>query len=232
MALNALCLGNSQLARKGRTLTEAAAKDAARAYYETNTFVTDGELSALLSPGVKRALAGYDPFGYTESFFNRHQAPDHLSRLLYTDLKSYLPGDILVKLDRMSMANSLEVRSPLLDYRVIEFAASLPSALKIRGNDKKYLLKRAFGKLLPESIFRRPKHGFTVPLDGWFRGELRDLTRKALLERASLGEFLEPQAVRSIWDRHQSGERNSGQLLWSLLMFALWHAKHEGVDHV
>jgi asparagine synthase (glutamine-hydrolysing) len=229
--VHALCSGSSPLFRRARTLTAAAAKDPARAYYETNTFVTDHELAGLLARPLQAELKGYDPFGYTEGFFSRADAPDHLSRLLYTDLKTYLPGDILVKVDRMSMANSLEVRSPLLDYRVVEFAAALPAALKIRRTDKKYLLKKAFGKVLPEEIFRRPKHGFTVPLDRWFRSEIRELAQRSLLGSPALAEFLDPSSVRKLWDQHQRGEAQRGQLLWSLLMFALWHRNHEETPH-
>jgi asparagine synthase (glutamine-hydrolysing) len=148
--------------------------------------------------------------------------------MLYTDLKTYLPGDILVKVDRMSMAHSLEVRAPLLDYRVIEFAASLPSRTKIRKGDKKFILKKAFGKVLPERIINRRKHGFTVPLDSWFRSDLSSLTEQCLINNEAMGEFFSDQEMRRIWREHRENRMNHGTLLWSLLSFALWHREYMG----
>jgi asparagine synthase (glutamine-hydrolysing) len=123
----------------------------------------------------------------------------------------------------MSMAHSLEVRAPFLDYRVIEYAASLPSSMKIKGGGKKYILKKALKPLLPETILHRRKHGFTVPLDKWFRGELRSISERNLFRNASMGEYFSIPYMRRVWDEHQSKKRNHGTLLWSLLSFSLWH---------
>jgi asparagine synthase (glutamine-hydrolysing) len=214
------------LARKVRSLTGSALLDPAMGFYRTNSFVSDEDLDGLLTGRVKAACRGYDPSEHTTRHWRRLQGVDHVSRMLYTDLKTYLPGDILVKVDRMSMAHSLEVRAPLLDYRVLEFAATLPSSWKIKGGDKKYILKETFGRCLPERILHRRKHGFTVPLDNWFRKELRELAVRCLIDRDRMGLYFDLTYLRGIWDRHQARKENQGTLLWSLLMFALWEREY------
>lgn len=216
------------LARKARSLTGSALSEPAQAYYRTNSFIEDELLDELLAEPVRRACSGYDPGDYTRRYWNKLTGADHVTSMLYTDLKTYLPGDILVKVDRMSMAHSLEVRAPFLDYRVIEFAATLPSNWKIASGEKKIILKRTFAKLLPESVFSRPKQGFTVPLDSWFRGELKSMTEEHLLGQPALADYLDLVVLRRIWDEHQGGRRNHGTLLWSLLMLALWHLEYMG----
>jgi Asparagine synthase (glutamine-hydrolyzing) len=146
--------------------------------------------------------------------------------MLYTDIKTYLTDDILVKVDRMSMANSLEVRAPFLDYRIIEFAATLPSRFKIKGSTQKIILKKTFAQLLPQSILQRRKHGFTVPLDAWFRCELRTMAEQALLQSAPMAEWFNTACIRQLWNDHQSGRANHGVPLWGLLMFALWQKEY------
>lgn len=214
------------LLRKARTLTGSALSDPGRAFYQTNSFIDDGVLQALLAPSLSAACRGYDPAEQTLRYWDKVRGADHVTCMLYTDLKSYLPGDILVKVDRMSMAHSLEVRAPLLDYRVIEYAASLPSRLKIRRGEKKVVLKRAFEKILPQGILHRRKHGFTVPLDAWFRGDLRELGAQVLFDPRSMGHYFDLHRLRKLWDAHQARKLNQGTLLWSLLSFALWERRY------
>lgn len=221
--MNKMCNGNSIYQQKARTLTAQALRSPARSFYETNTVISGVELENLLSPEIFNKIKDYDPFEYIMRFFNTLNTDDHLTRMLYTDIKTSLPGDILVKVDRTSMANSLEVRAPLLDYRVVEFAASLPSRLKIRRGNKKYLLKKVFGRVLPGEIFRRPKHGFTAPLDRWFRNELILLAEEAFFFTPEIRELLNVEYIRRLWNEHRSGQTNRGLLLWSILMFALWY---------
>lgn len=226
-AINSVASGrNGTLMHKAYSLTESALSDPGRAYYRTNTFISDSDLDSLLSEPLRTLCRGYDPAEHTLKYWNRLQGADHLTRMLYTDIKTYLPGDILVKVDRMSMAHSLEVRAPLLDYRVVEFAASLPSSLKIRGNDKKRLLKNAFEPYLPSRIINRRKHGFTVPLDDWFRRDLMILGEKYLLNSASLAEFFNASRIQEIWKEHQERKANHGTLLWSLISFSLWQQEY------
>ena len=222
-AINFSSLGGGELSRKARTVTAQALRAPARAFYESNTFMRDDDLQRLLEPSVSRDLAGYDPAGYLTQFFARPQTDDHLTRMLYTDIKTYLSGDILVKVDRMSMANSLEVRAPLLDYRIVEFAARLPNALKLERGKGKVLLKEAFGRVLPREIFDRPKHGFNVPLDAWFRRDLVALAEELFFRTPETAQFLSVSHIRELWDRHRTGQANLGTPLWSVLIFSLWY---------
>ncbi len=214
------------LLRKANSLATSALSDPGRAYYHTNTCISDTDLASLLSDSLRMGCRGYDPADHTLKYWNRLQGADHLTRMLYTDIKTYLPGDILVKVDRMSMAHSLEVRAPLLDYRVVEFAASLPSTLKIMGNNKKRLLKNAFEAYLPDRIINRSKHGFTVPLDDWFRHDLAELGKKHLINSSALAGFFNMARIRTVWDEHQERKANHGTLLWSLLSFSLWQQEY------
>lgn len=209
------------VARKVRTLAGGALADPAVAFYRTNSFIEDDQLKLLLGNGLARQVAGYDPAQHTVAAWDKVRGADHVTAMLYTDLKTYLPDDILVKVDRMSMAHSLEVRAPLLDHRIVEFAASLPSSLKIHGSTKKYLLKKAFHNVLPPAIVHRRKHGFTVPLGEWFRKELRLLAQEHLLG-TGMAAFFAPSYLQLLWREHQEGKADHGTLLWTLLSFSLW----------
>ena len=152
----------------------------------------------------------------------------HLSgvdRVLFVDVATSLPGDLLVKMDIASMANSLETRSPFLDHEVVEFAARLPATLKLRhGVRQKYLLKRLARRLVPAENVDRSKMGFGVPVGSWLRGSLRDLGADALLsQRARQRGYFLPDAVARLWTEHQSGANDHAYPLWMLLMFELWH---------
>lgn len=218
--------GACGIMRKVRTLTSNALADPGHAYYQTNTFISDSMLEKLLSDRLRKVCRGYEPAEHTLAHWDSLKGADHLTRMLYTDIKTYLPGDILVKVDRMSMAHSLEVRAPLLDYRVVEFAASLPSRLKIRRGTQKLILKKAVSNHLPATIINRRKHGFTVPLDRWFRKELAPLVRERLLESDSLGEFFSLNSIDELWNEQKSQKSNHGTLLWSLLSFSLWQQEY------
>ncbi len=147
----------------------------------------------------------------------------YLNRFLYLDQNFYLPDDILMKVDRMSMAHSLEVRPPLLDHRIVEFAASLPQRMKIRGAAQKYLLKRLMTGKLPQSVLRRAKVGFDVPAHDWFRGVLRDLLLETLHpDRVAETEVFEPAAVQSLIREHLQRRANVGYHLWGLVILFLW----------
>jgi asparagine synthase (glutamine-hydrolysing) len=138
-------------------------------------------------------------------------------------MKTYLTGGILVKVDRMSMANSLEVRAPILDKEIIEYSATLPSNLKFRDKEKKYALKEAFKPLLSDDILYRKKMGFSVPLAQWFRQEIKDIAQRYLIQDVKgLGEIFEVNKVKSIWQEHQSGRHDHSAILWSMLMFEMW----------
>ena len=214
------------LFRKAATLSKGALADPAMSFYHTNTFIGDDDLKELLSPLYQDECNGYEPWRYTANFWSKMNGADYIKCMLYTDLKTYLPGDILVKVDRMSMAHSLEVRAPILDYRVIEFAATLPSTWKIHGWDKKHILKKTFRKLLPEYIIHRRKHGFTVPLDPWFRSDIRELGQSNILNKDIMSSYFSMKKLEEFWNEHQRKIMDHGQLLWSLLFFSLWHKEY------
>jgi len=194
-----------------------------RAYFADLSLLRESEKNALLSPDIRRQLAGHDPFDDFSRHFERTRDLDPLSRLLYVDLKTWLANDMLVKVDRMSMANGLEIRSPLLDQRVIEFAATVPSGLKYRGRTSKYLLKRYLETRVPRSVIYRPKQGFEIPLAGWLRGELRGMADDLLFSPRSLARgYVQADHLRQLWERHQRGIRNHAPEIWSLIMLELW----------
>ncbi len=150
-----------------------------------------------------------------------------LTRLQHIDMKVYLPDDILVKTDRMSMANSLEARVPFLDHRVVEFAASLPAALKLRRLTKKYILKRTMSRELPAKVLNGKKRGFNVPIAGWLRQELRDLVHEVLgPQRLKETGFFRPEAVAAMIRDHELMRVDYSRNIWCLLVFMLWHDEY------
>jgi asparagine synthase (glutamine-hydrolysing) len=152
-------------------------------------------------------------------------AADALARMQLFDCCTYLPDDILQKVDRASMSVSLEVRPPLLDHRVVEFAWSLPRHMLLRGGETKWLLRRVLDRYVPPALVERPKMGFGVPLASWLRGELRDWAEDLLDPQRMGGGLLDVGAVRSMWREHVSGRRNWAYGLWTLLMFEAWRRR-------
>jgi len=225
---------NVPIARKAQSLLGTLSLDPDEAFAITNSFFRRSLWNEVVRDDFRRDTEGYDPADITRHHYRNAGAEDHLSRVLYTDIKTYLPGDILVKVDRMSMANSLETRAPLLDYRVVEYAAGIPSALKMRGNEKKRVLKSTFSRLLSKEILYRKKMGFSVPLADWLRSEIRTLADTAFYnDEAGLAHFFDMDVVRSIWQRHLQGESHFSHELWSMLNFELWwQAYGQGGENV
>lgn len=214
---------NVPIARKAQSLLGILALDPDEAFAVTNSFFRRSLWNEIVRDDFRRDTEGYEPADITRAHYRNAGVEDHLSRILYTDIKTYLPGDILVKVDRMSMANSLETRAPLLDYRVVEYAAGIPSALKMRGNEKKRVLKSTFSRLLSNEILYRKKMGFSVPLADWLRNEIRSLADTAFYnDDAGLANFFDIDLVRAMWQRHLQGESHFSQELWSMLNFELW----------
>ena len=215
-----------KLGKKAKSLLTSLSQSPAMAFYITNSMMTDEMWQHLVKEDVANQLGDYHPSQYTLDMYDKADGPDHLSKILYTDIKTYMTGDILVKVDRMSMANSLEVRAPILDYQVAEFAAALPSKQKYRDGEKKYLLKEVFKPFIPESLLYRKKMGFDTPLDEWFRTELKVLSESKLLDRDSgVSRIFSNERIAQLWNEHQKGCEH-GRALWSMLMFELWYEKY------
>jgi asparagine synthase (glutamine-hydrolysing) len=187
------------------------------ALHRERAFFADGFLASF------EAVA--QPLEAFQNYFDGAPADGLLSRLLYLDTKTYLPGDILTKVDRMSMAASLEVRAPILDHQVVEWAARLPENLKFRGGRGKYLLRKLAARVgVPKEILDRPKHGFALPLVHWMRAELKnDLTAILLEPRTLQRGYFNPRAIRVLLEEHWRGRRDHSAEIWLLLMFELWH---------
>jgi asparagine synthase (glutamine-hydrolysing) len=218
---------SSTLLKKGYTLLDTLSQEPDQGFYLTNSFCSDLIWNQLVKPDFKKELNGYHPSTLSKDYYHQCDGPDHLSKILYTDVKTYLPGDILVKVDRMSMANSLEVRAPILDYRVMEYAASIPSNLKLKQSEKKHILKEAFKPLLTDEILYRKKMGFSVPLAEWLRKDLRALAEEKLFSpQSGLAHFFDTHALKELWQKHQNGSHNFSNELWSCLMFELWWQKY------
>lgn len=165
-----------------------------------------------------------DPIAHFQTYFDPVKECDPLSQLLYVNTKTYLSGDLLVKSDRMSMANSLEARCPFLDHQLMEFAASIPANLKLKGLTTKYILKQALEGIVPQQIINRKKHGFGVPIGRWFRQDLKDYLPEILLSHESLNRgYFQPDSLRQLIDEHQSGKCDRAHQLWTLLTFEIWH---------
>jgi len=162
-----------------------------------------------------------------QKYYDRYTTEDLLNRLLYVDTKVQLVDDMLTKVDRMSMAHSLEVRVPLLDLRLVEFMSQVPSRFKIHRMTLKYLFKRIAAQLLPASILKRPKAGFSVPIARWLRTDLRDMVHDLLNPQAIAKQgVFEPEIVQSIVKAHFSGRKNHSHNIWNLLMFSLWYQEY------
>lgn len=214
-----------RLRRTKRALETLPIKDPARRYAAWLTLFTPQMLGDLLQPSV--AADDHDPFAPYPHYYDRAKRfprSDHLNRLMYVDLKTWLPDAYLEKADKATMACSLEARLPLLDHRLVELAFQIPGHLKIRGRSLKRIFKRALEGVIPAEVLRRPKHGFAVPIDPWFRGELKEFTFSVLLDgRARTRGYFNSKAIERLWREHADGRHVWDSHLWLLLNFELWH---------
>ena len=205
---------------RAKTTFQGMARSSVEAYFHSVSILRGPMRDQLFSPKFKAELAGYD----AQAVFDHHAAKsgtdDPLALIQYLDTKTYLVGDINTKVDRASMAHSLEVREPLMDHELVEWLATLPSSLKIKGQEGKYLFKKAMEPQLSEDILYRPKMGFAVPLARWFRGPLKQRVRDAVLgDRLASTGWFQPEYLRHLVEGHQSGAYDYSAPLWTLLMF-------------
>ena len=192
-------------------------------YAEVMAAFTNAVKTALYSDEMQEAVAGDDAYDVLAEAFATSGAEEPEEAAMDVDVRTYLPGDLLVKMDIATMANSLEARSPLLDHHVMEFAASLPASMKIRGRSGKWLLKQVGRGWLPDAVLDRPKMGFGVPVAAWLRNELRDLAHDALCDTTARGRpYFEAATVDRLLDEHEAGVDHSRKI-WALLCFELWH---------
>jgi asparagine synthase (glutamine-hydrolysing) len=205
----------------GRRFLKHLAFDGPRRYLDASTMFRVEELRGLFQPDAFARLVTYDPFRESLDALT-HGGDDWLAAVQYRDLHTYLPLDILTKVDRMTMAHSLEARPPLLDHKLVEFAATIPARFRLKDGTTKYIFKQALRGLLPDGIIDRRKQGFAVPLARWFRGELADFTRDLLLsETCRQRGFFNVSHVERLLQLNDRG-RDLDLQLWTILSFELW----------
>ena len=209
--------------RDVKRFVEAASLPKAERYLRWVSVFDSQAKQDLYTENFKRETRGDSAAGIIDPWFARANGSGIVDAALLTDIMTYLPNDLLVKVDIATMANSLEARSPFLDHHVIEFAASLPEKYKLRGLTTKYLLKRVLKKLLPAENLGRRKMGFGVPIGHWFRGKLQPFLRETILSESALKRGLfKPEAVKKLVELHTGSERDFSHQLWTLLMLELW----------
>jgi asparagine synthase (glutamine-hydrolysing) len=206
---------------RGRRFLRHLALEGSRRYLDASAMFRPDDMRKLFQNGAFEQLSRHDPWSDSLASL-RLNGDDWLSAVQYRDLHTYLPLDILTKVDRMTMAHSLEARPPLLDHRLVEFAATIPARFRLRDGTTKYLFKRAMRGILPDSIIDRPKHGFAVPLSRWFRGELAGFARDILLsDTCRQRGFLDTRYIEQLLRLNDQG-RDLDLQLWTTLSFELW----------
>jgi len=208
---------------KAKRFVKSADKDDVARHHSWFGSFAEDEKEALLSRGFAESISGRDTYARARELLKGCDSEDRLERMQYLDIKLYLAEDILTKVDRASMAVSLEVRAPFLDHKVAAYAESLPPSYRLKGRTSKYILKKAVEGLLPDEIVKRPKKGFGIPVAKWLKGELNPLLRDAL-SRDSLKRdgIFDPKEVERLVIEHETGKANHYKQLWTLLVFQLW----------
>jgi asparagine synthase (glutamine-hydrolysing) len=214
-----------------KRFVDGAALPLPERYQQYLSAFTESEKVGLFSQDFLNELRKANVITAELAMHKVEQGDDPLEWLLLTDMETYLPDDELRKADRLSMWHSLEVRVPFLDHKLVEFVATIPSQLKLKGWEKKHILIKSLEGILPDSILRRRKQGFSIPLGAWLRGPLRELVRTNLSGNAlrDLGLF-NMQAIESMLDDHDRSVRNYETQLWALMVFVIWHRAYMKVS--
>ncbi|HEY2839987.1 MAG TPA: asparagine synthase (glutamine-hydrolyzing) [Pirellulales bacterium] len=215
--------------RRFKRLAEGLSLPSGRRYLDWISVFNEANRAALYTDEFLARLPDSDPYDFLKAALNRSAGRDAVTAASLADLVTYLPCDLMTKVDIASMANSLECRTPFLDQKVVELAAKMPIRFKLRGRRQKRILLDTFGHLLPKSLRTRSKMGFAVPLAHWFRHELRDYAEGVLFDPVAQGRgYFRPEAVRALFDAHVAGSFDHSARLWALLFIELWH--REWVD--
>lgn len=208
---------------RAKTLLTNLSINSAEGYFNTMSHFQQPLKQVILHPEITRKLTDYSSFNVFLDHYRRADTDDLLSKIQYVDIKTYLVDDILTKVDRASMANSLEVRVPLLDHVFMECVATIPSELKLKGKNRKYLFKKLVQQFLPGHFLERKKMGFSIPIDIWFRNELKSVVSEEIFSGHSYSEqFFNIVKLKSMWNEHQRGIKNYGTHFWTILMFEKW----------
>ena len=210
---------------RGKAFLSNVARAPLDAYYFSVSAVHDMYKPDFFNAETMREINGYKTGDFFRSIYDNAPAQDHLSRIQYLDIQTYLCDDILTKVDRASMAVSLEVRCPILDHVFMEYAARIPAGLKLKGLEGKHIFKKALKKHLPDDILYRKKMGFGVPILEWLRKDLNTYAKALVLEGEGSKNYLNLPHLEKIWHEHQRGVRNWSTQLWGIMMFNLWHQK-------
>ena len=205
---------------RAKATLESLSRSPLEGYFNSISYFRPNDKARLLTADFRKQLGGYDSLDLFRRYYDQADTDDPLSKIQYVDVKTYLTDDILTKVDRASMAVSLEVRAPFLDHKLLELAASMPSSLKLRNGVGKFILKKSLEPVLPRNILYRPKQGFAIPLDVWFRRELKELGQSIIVETDD--GILDRNFLARIWNQHQKGLYDRSALLWSVLMFRKW----------
>ena len=206
---------------KGFRFLSAFEKDFISFYVRLIGYFQDEQKEKLYQPDLKKLIENSRGYNFLREIFNKIKG-EWLDRILYLDINSYLPGDLLVKVDIASMAHSLEVRSPFLDHEFMELCAKIPPNLKMRGHNKKYILKKLAQKYIPKECIFRPKTGFGVPLEFWFKNELLNFLKERILSKEFLNYGFNKKFLEQLINEHQKGIRNHAYRLWALLILSEW----------
>jgi asparagine synthase (glutamine-hydrolysing) len=216
---------------RAKSLLTNISLDAGRAYANTLALSRSHARRGLIAAHRRPALEGRLAEDVIRTVYDSVGSSDALTAMSATDIAITLPDDYLVKVDRASMANGLEVRPPLLDHELLELTMTIPSRLKVRGGEGKWIMKRAFRDELPAMILNRPKAGFEIPVDEWLRGPLREVFEESVLNpRAVVGELIDQASARKLFDSHLNGWSRNGSVLWTLLALGSWADRYMAAE--
>jgi len=207
---------------RGKATFQSLSRSPLEGYFNSMSIFRPDEKPRLFTGDFLRRVAGYDSISVFQQHYDNAASDDPLTKIQYVDIKTYLPDDILTKVDRASMAVSLEVRAPFLDHHLMELAGSMPSRFKLQGTNGKHILKKTMEDTLPHDVLYRRKQGFAVPLDHWFRKEIKDMAYENIVAKSD--GILDPKMLRKIWNQHQSGQFDRSAYIWAVLMYRKWSA--------